>query len=276
MSIRQGLSSERGFSLLELLVSTAIMMVVTGAIFSMVNPSHGTARSQPEVSDLQQRMRVGSDTLFKELMMAGAGPYFGARTGSLLNFFAPIVPRRMGLLNADDSRVYKSDTLTLTYIPNSYSQTSIALTMPPQSTELKVTYPPNCQVPRELCGFEIGMTVLIFDDTGHFDTFTLTQVQNDAAHVQHRGQGLSYGYDAGSTITVAVSKTYYRDPATNQLMVYDGGDTPGIPIVDNVVDLRLFRGARPADDARSGRWGWRELPLRRDAQPRRTPDSHRG
>jgi len=27
--------------------------------------------------------------------------------------------------------------------------------------------------------FEIGMTVLIFDNTGHFDTFTLTQVQND-------------------------------------------------------------------------------------------------
>ena len=62
-------------------------------------------------------MRVGSDTLFKELMMAGAGPYFGDRTGSLLNF-APIVPRRMGLLDADGRAVYKSDTLTLTYIPN--------------------------------------------------------------------------------------------------------------------------------------------------------------
>jgi Prokaryotic N-terminal methylation motif len=245
MSARQRLSSERGFSLLELLVSTAIMMVVTGAIFSMVNPSHGTAQSQPEISDLQQRMRIGSDTLFKELMMAGAGPYFGARTGSLLNFFAPIVPRRMGLLNADDSRVYKADTLTLTYVPNSYSQTSIAQQMPPQSTELKVTYPPNCQVPRELCGFEIGMTVLIFDDTGHFDTFTLTQVQNDAAHVQHRGQGLTYGYEAGSTITQAVSNTYYRNAQTNQLMLYDGANTE-IAIVDNVVDLRFEYFGDPA------------------------------
>ena len=245
MSVRQRLSSERGFSLLELLVSSAIMMVVTGAIFSMVNPSEGTARSQPEVSDIQQRMRIGSDTLFKELMMAGAGPYFGARTGSLLNFFAPIVPRRMGLLNADDSKVYKSDTLTLTYIPNSYSQTSIAQQMPPQSAELKVTYPPNCQVPKELCGFEIGMTVLIFDNTGHFDTFTLTQVQNDAAHVQHRGQGLTYGYVAGATITQAVSNTYYRNAATNQLMVYDGYQTE-LPIVDNVVDLRFEYFGDPA------------------------------
>jgi Prokaryotic N-terminal methylation motif len=238
MSPRQRLSSERGFSLLELLVSTAIMMVVTGAIFSMVNPSHGTAQAQPEVSDIQQRMRIGSDTLFKELMMAGAGPYFGDRTGSLLNFFAPVLPRRLGLINADDARVFRSDTLTLSYVPNSYSQTTIELAMPPQSTELKVTYPPNCQVPRELCGFEQGQTVIIFDETGHFDTFTLTQVQNDAAHVQHRGTQLNYTYAAGSTITQIVSYTYYRNAATNQLVRYDGANTE-TPIVDNVVDLRF-------------------------------------
>jgi hypothetical protein len=245
MTPRQRLSSERGFSLLELMVSTAIMMVVTGAIFSMVNPSNGTARSQPEVSDLQQRMRVGSDVLFKELMMAGAGPYFGARTGSLLNFFAPILPRRLGLINGDGATVFKSDTLTLSYVPNSYSQTTIALAMPPQSTELKVTYPPNCQVPRELCGFEQGQTVIIFDETGHFDTFALTQVQNDAAHVQHRGSQLNYTYGAGSTITQIVSNTYYRNAATNQLMLYDGYNTE-IPIVDNVVDLRFEYFGNPA------------------------------
>ena len=71
------LKSQAGYSLVELMVSTAIMMVVTGAIFSLVNPSQGSARTQPEISDLQQRMRIGSDTLFKELMMTGAGPYFG-------------------------------------------------------------------------------------------------------------------------------------------------------------------------------------------------------
>jgi hypothetical protein len=100
-------------------------------------------------------------------------------------------------------------------------------------------------VPRELCGFEIGMTVLIFDNNGHFDTFTLTQVQNDAAHVQHRGQGLTYGYVAGATITQAVSNTYYRNAATNQLMMYDGYQTE-LAIVDNVVDLRFEYFGDPA------------------------------
>ena len=227
---------EAGYSLIELLVTTTIMMVVTGAIFGLLNPAQGTAQAQPEQADLQQRMRVGSDTLFKELMMSGAGPYFGSRTGSLVNFFAPIIPRRMGMNNPDAATVVRDDTITLSYIPNSYSQTTIEQAMPPNSAEIKVTYPPNCPAAKTLCGFEEGMTVLIFDSTGHFDTFTITHVQDAAGHLQHRGQQLNHTYEAGSAITQIVSNTYYRDAATNQLMRYNGA-TEELAIVDNVVDL---------------------------------------
>ena len=238
-------SSEAGFSLVELLISTAIMVTVTGAIFSLVNPSQGTAQTQPEQSDLQQRMRIGSDTLFKELMMSGAGPYFGSRTGSLVNFFAPIVPRRLGLTNAEGPTIARDDTITLSYIPNSYSQTSIESAMPPNSSEIKVTYPPNCPAAKELCGFEAGMTVIIFDNSGHFDTFTITHVQDSAGHLQHRGQQLNHEYAAGSTITQIVSNTYYRNPTTNQLMRYDGANSD-IALVDNVVDLDFAYFGDPA------------------------------
>ena len=245
MSTTSRLRSQAGYSIVELLVSTAIMLTVTGAIFSMVNPAQGTAQAQPEISDLQQRMRVGADTLFKELMMSGAGPYFGARTGSLVNYFAPIVPRRLGMTNGDGKTVFRSDTVTLSYIPNSYSQTTIEQAMPPNSAELKVTYPPNCPASKTLCGFEEGMTVLIFDNSGHYDTFTITQVQDSAGHLQHRGQDLNYTYNAGSTITQIVSNTYYRNAATNQLMRYDGV-TSEVPIVDDVVGLQFEYFGDPA------------------------------
>ena len=39
--------------------------------------------------------------------------------------------------------------------------------------------------------------VIIFDTTGHFDTFTITQVQDAAGHLQHRGQDLNYAYQVG-------------------------------------------------------------------------------
>ena len=236
MSTRRRLSSEAGYSLIELMISSAIMLTVTGAIFGLLNPAQGTAQAQPEQSDLQQRMRIGSDTLFKELLMAGAGPYFGARTGSLVNYFAPIVPRRLGLQSPDAKTVVRDDTITLSYIPNSYSQTSIENAMPPNSAEIKVTYPPNCPAAKDLCGFEAGMTVIIFDQSGHFDTFTITEVQDDAGHLQHRGQQLNHTYDKGSTITQIVSNTYYRDADTNQLIRYNGA-TETLPLVDNVVDL---------------------------------------
>lgn len=232
---------QHGYTLVELMISTGIMLTVTGAIFALMNPAHGSAQTQPEVADMQQRMRVGQDTLFKELVMAGAGPYQGASSGSLVNFFAPILPRRIGRVNPDPAQgaaSYRTDAITLAYVPNSYSQTTIRQSMPINSAELKVTTVPNCPRGDELCGFEAGMNVIVFDSTGNFDTFNITQVQDSAGQLQHRGQGLSYEYNSGAQVMQIVSNTYYLDRTTNQLMRYDGG-TNDIAMVDNVVDLRF-------------------------------------
>lgn len=240
--------ADAGFSLTELLISTAIMLTVTGAIFGLMAPSQGTAQVQPEVADMQQRMRVGNEMLFKELVMSGAGPYQGTTTGSLLNFFAPILPRRTGRTSADPTRgaaSVKTDAITLSYIPNSYSQTTISQAMPPQSAELKVNTPPNCPKGRELCGFEIGMQVIIFDTNGNFDTFVITNVQDSAGHLQHRQQPLNYPYAAGAQVMQIVSNTYYLNRTTNRLMRYNGS-AEDIAIVDDVVDLRFDYYGDPA------------------------------
>ena len=202
---------EAGYTLVELLVSMVIMMVVTGAIFQLVNPGQATSQTQPEVQDMQQRVRVGSDTLFKDIVMAGAGPYQGPLTGSLTQYFAPILPRVTGFTNPDPFNTAYSDRITITYVPNTYSQTTISNSMPEGSTELKVNFgqnQPGCPFnpPSDCsCGMHLGDEVLIFDTTGHFDAFTITNVQadqcgagNPEGHLQHRGQGLnsSYGADA--------------------------------------------------------------------------------
>ena len=44
MSVRTRLANQAGYSLIELLVSAAIMLTVTGAIFSLVNPAQGNAQ----------------------------------------------------------------------------------------------------------------------------------------------------------------------------------------------------------------------------------------
>jgi len=235
-------SGEAGYSIIELLISTAIMITVTGAIFSLMAPAQGNAQAQPELADMQQRMRIGNEALYKDVMMAGAGPYQGPVTGSLINYFAPIVPRRVGDISPDPATgaaSYKPDAVTLTYIPNTYSQTTISNAMPPQSAELKVNSQPNCPADAgDLCGFVEGMEVIIFDTLGNFDTFTITHVQDSAGHLQHRGQDLNYSYQAGASVTQVVSNTYYLDRTTKQLKRYDG-HAKDEALVDNVVDLRF-------------------------------------
>lgn len=232
-------TGQAGYTLIEVLVSTAIMLTVTGTIFSLMNPAQGSAQTQPEVADMQQRMRVGNETLFKELVMAGAGPYQGPVTGSLVNFFASVLPRRIGRINPDPATVFRDDTITLSYIPNSYSQTTIAAAMPTPSAELKVTPQPSCPADAgQLCGFTSGMDVIIFDTSGNFDLFTITNVQAAAAHLQHRGQDLSVPYGIGASVTQIVSNTYYLNRQTNQLMKYNLNDQD-TPIVDDVVDLKF-------------------------------------
>ena len=232
------MKNERGYSLIELLVSTTIMLVVTGSIFSLVNPGQHTFKAQPEVSDMQQRMRVASDMLFKDLMMAGAGPYQGAVTGALTNFFAPILPYRTGAVNSDAAAgvYYRPDAITMVYVPNTAAQTTITSPMPNVSAELKVASQNNCPAGKNLCGFNVGMSLLIFDTDGSWDSFNVTAVQDAAAHVQHRGQQFTKSYDVGANVTQAEFHTYYFDAAQRQLRHYDGLTTD-LPLVDNVVGV---------------------------------------
>jgi hypothetical protein len=212
------------------------MLVISGAIFGFINPNTNIAQAQPEAMDMQQRARIGSDLLFRDLFMAGAGTYAGPQTGALTNFFAPIIPRKTGKNNADAYTVVRDDAVTISYIPNTYHQTTIRDPMPHPSAELKVEDMPNCPKGEELCGFKEGMTVLIFDEEGHWDFFTLTQVQDAAGHLQHRQQMLSYAYQPGAIITQADSHMYYYDAVNRQLRHYDGYETD-VPVVDNVVGV---------------------------------------
>ena len=243
-----------GFTIIEMLIATMVMMAVTGAVFTLLNPAQGISQTQPEVSDLQQRMRVGVDTLTKDIIMAGAGSYMGSGAGALYNYFAPIMPYRMGSVNSDPPNLfYRSDTISLMYVPPTPAQTGVNKAMGNgNSQELDVDAQYNCGVDKhnQLCGFKDGMQALIYDIDGSWDFTTITNVQDEALHLQHSGK-LSAAYDSGyAVITQVAAHTYYlkTDINTNtyQLMHYDGVQTD-LPVVDNVVKLnfRYFGDPQP-------------------------------
>jgi hypothetical protein len=132
--------------------------------------------------------------------------------------------------------------------------------MPAQSQELKVNDLDASKCPTRIrCAFTEGMVVLIFDSTGHFDTFEITNVQSPPPPSASRA-GLELQPSDRRSITRAVSNTYYRDSATNQLMRYNGGATD-TPIIDNLVDMQVsYRGSESAEGAQATARR-RELPV---------------
>ncbi len=253
-------SGERGFSVVEMLIATGIMMAVTGAVFSLMNPAQGTFKAQPEVSDMQQRLRIAVDTLQKDLLMAGAGTYSGSRVGTLGNFMATIVPDREGNITPDPPGTFKctttfcasldaSDAITIVYVPPTAAQTTIRAAMPANSAEIKVDQQAGCPKGDKLCGFKEGMQVMIFDETGACDIFSITNVQDEALHLQHKGVQLSKSYADKASIAQIASYTYWLKTdtvsGTYQLMRYDGYQTD-LPVAENVVGLAFEYFGEPA------------------------------
>jgi hypothetical protein len=232
-----------GFTIVEMLIAGSITMVVTAATFTLMNPAGGMFAAQPEAIDMQQRLRVGVDTLAKDLLMAGGGAYSGRPTsmrGPLGFYFAPILPYRVGNLSPDRPGQFWVDRITLMYVPETAAQTTVTDPVASTSVDVRVASEPGCPIADAACGFKADMSVVIMDASGSWDFFTITDIQGPSLHLQHRGGGLNKAYEAGVSILQIVTYTYWLkiDTAaeTYQLMRYDG-DRLDVPIADNVVGL---------------------------------------
>jgi prepilin-type N-terminal cleavage/methylation domain-containing protein len=65
--------SERGFSLIEVLISIVITLIVMGAVFGLLTRGQRSFQREPEVADLQQSARTALDLVTKDILQAGAG-----------------------------------------------------------------------------------------------------------------------------------------------------------------------------------------------------------
>jgi hypothetical protein len=196
---------------------------------------------------MQQRLRVGVDTLIGDLVMAGAGAYAGTDAGGLLGQFAPLQPFRRGLSAAydDGPGVFRADAVTITYVPSTPAQT---ITRGPMTdvTSVEINSEPGCPVTDPPCSFKSGMHAIVYDGSGAFDSFLVTSADpSGALTMQHMQQGsLAKNYPVGSKIVEVVRHAYFLDAAGLQLMRYDGLSSAAV--LDNVVGLNFEYYGDPA------------------------------
>jgi hypothetical protein len=233
-----------GFSLVEAAVATALMLIVIAGVFTLVDPARARSPVQLEAADMQQRLRVAADVLVEDLTMAGAGPYAGANAGPLTFWFAPVLPYRQGASGADPPGTYRSNTITLFYVPTTSAQTTLSAPLSAGQLTLQVN-PDGCPVGQSLCGFAPGMTLLVFDSSGNFDTFMLAGTTGTSGQltVNRPGGVLHTRYAAGSSVVQAIQRTYSVKTSSaqnfDQLVSYDGSTNTDVPIVDHLAGLEF-------------------------------------
>ncbi|MGH9372441.1 MAG: prepilin-type N-terminal cleavage/methylation domain-containing protein [Vicinamibacterales bacterium] len=239
--------SDCGFSLVEMLVATAITATVTALACGLAVEAHHVWRVDGSRVDVQQRVRVAADVLTRALLESGAGAHAGPGKGPLVRFLPPLIPRRTGRRGADPPATFRSDALTVVRVVAEAEHGVLRLPVAPGDTAIEIAPAPTCDLPA--CGFVEGAVALLLDDTGNHDLFTVLGVSGQALSLRHHGGGAHAAYQAGSPVLVAEVSTYYFDRETRILRRYDGDDSD-LPLMDDVVDLELEYYGEPRPPAR--------------------------
>ncbi len=103
--------AEKGFSLLELMVSTVLMMVVAGGAFTALNYYQKTYQRTEISADMHDNLRSAIDLMTQEVGQAGALPF---PTG-IPTLAAPVASSPLAqpvvLLNAANAPIYVNESL---------------------------------------------------------------------------------------------------------------------------------------------------------------------
>lgn len=112
---------EHGFSFVETLVALTITLLVTASACLLLLPTQSLAASRSETADMQQRLRVAADAVYRDLAAAGAGAYAGTDPGPLTDAIAAILPYRAGS-TPDPPGTFRTDVLTVLTVPRNSAQ----------------------------------------------------------------------------------------------------------------------------------------------------------
>jgi len=220
------MNRQSGFSVIELLVASAILFAVSGVVLTLVNNGLGGTAVIEETTDLQQRARVVSEALTGELRAAAAG----TPSGALSRYFAAVEPRRP----SDPVGYASGNVLTVRYVPPGGAHARLAQPLSPASPAaiLDIT---GCPLNTVACGFVANTTAVVFDTIGNASVVNVDAIGPGILTVSDLAVGRSITYPAGSEIAEASQVTFFLDAPARQLRRVEAGGT--FVVADNVTAL---------------------------------------
>jgi hypothetical protein len=231
--------NRRGYILLELVIGAAITCAMSAVLFHLAIASQSALAIQGNAADQQQRLRVVTEALRHDLMMAGAGPARGPRAGPLIDVFPPIIPARIGV-NPDPELTARTDRISIIFVPESRSQTTLRSGMAGFTSPLAIDENGAGCIVGTACDFAVGDRVLIYDASGAggaYEIFTVAAIDTARALIGPSAP-LNRAYATGARVSIVAVRTYHFDAAGKRLMVYDG-DRSDVPLADHVADMHV-------------------------------------
>jgi prepilin-type N-terminal cleavage/methylation domain-containing protein len=179
-----------GFSLVEVVISMAILGIIVGAGLSLYLSQQKQWLIQEQVADAQQNVRVTMDELVMNIRMAGCGDL-------------PWGMLAMELVDADP------DTLVIRHNPDE-CRANIARNV--QSNTIHIREDPRC--------FEVGVRAYIWDYDGHVEWFTVGHIawnEGKGWYEVHGSKNFAHVYKKQNNPRTMVlqERRYYIDHTTD-------------------------------------------------------------
>jgi len=235
--------SESGFTVVELLVASAMVVAMAGAMIELARGAQAASASVSSLADTQQKMRIAAEAIQHDLSMAGAGSVLPSGGGPLAQF-APAVRPAAGV--AGDSDVtFAADRATILYMPATSAEADVVSVTP---VAMSIGGTPAC-TRSVTCGFQDGMRAIVFDRSAPgrgYDVFTVADAS--AGSLTREADEGSFSTASTPTAHVAevVAHRYYLDRSdASNVRLMRGDGRSAFALVDGVRDLRLTYYADP-------------------------------
>ncbi len=236
-------SAADGFSLVELMVALTLSLAIVSGVFRLVDPASGAFQTQPEVADVQQRMRAAIAAITRDVGGAGGMPFLATRADPVSPVpAAAVFPMRVGRTGTDPPGTYDQARLSVWSIAPTAVQAKLGASLASANGVATIMPGAGCRAGAASCGFQSGMTVVVLGRDGAFDLFSITRTAGSSITLQHNFADSGVMFAASdSTMAEATLRTYMlkNDPATGapRLVRYDGAGGADVPVVDHVVNL---------------------------------------
>ncbi len=247
--------SARGFALPELLVATALSVLLAGALLAAIHPSNEAFLRMPGVTDLHQRARAAAEVLASRLLGACGAGRAGSRNP--LGVDVPcLFPYGLGSLGDARPGAWFPGTLSvLTGLPGTVPAFLAAALGPSEMTaELDSL---RCPAASAACGIREGDALVLLGPGGRWELVRAVLVSAPRVTLARRGPSAGRTFPAGSAVIAVDAASFHTQGASAddppQLRRHDGVAS-SLPLLDHVVsmDVRFFGESAPPEVARDG------------------------